>query len=300
MSKVFTLYYTGFEKYEVCPQSFLWSRGWGTIDVGGGPGRKKPEPVKDSKHHALMGHVIQKIVELLYNQELWKQPEGLLDRLLRMVEQEFTLETASTYIDWRIAPAKHQLLKVCKDGVQGFLQTMKQNRLLGTYARAEVELLGWVDPNTPIGGRADLIIRGDAGVTILDGKNSQQKGKYTNPDQLRWYALCYYLVYGVFPDRLGFVYYRYPAGSKSPEGVEETGVDWVTVDKADIEGLAKRIIDVRRAMGEEKFEANPSPKACQYCVYQTVCEARIAQKAANSKNRKKKETIFDGGGFTEF
>jgi len=294
MSRSFTLYWSSLELYENCPQKFLWSKGWGTIDVGGGPGRKKPPPLKDSKHHAVMGIVIQRIVEKLYNDELWRTPQGLQARLIEMVEKEFEYEVSRSYIDWRAAPMKTEMLKVCREGVVGYLRTMKAQRFLGTYARAEVELLGWVNKYTPIGGRADLILRrDDSGVTILDGKNGQHKGKYTNPDQLRWYALCHYLAFGRLPDRLGFVYYRYPAGTPKEDGTEETGVDWVPVTRPDIEGLAKRAVDARRAMDKEKFDATPSPTGCKFCSYETVCAPRQAQKAANSRGRKKSKDGSD-------
>lgn len=299
--KQYTLYYSSQEMMERCPQLYLWSRGWGNIDVGGGPGRKKPPPVKDSKHHAVMGIIIQKVIENLYNFEHWKTPQGLGQRLQDMVEKEFQFEIQNNYIDWRQAPPKAELLQICRDGVAGFLRTMKAQRFLGTYARAEVDLLGWIDKYNPIGGRVDLLIqRDDTGVTILDGKNGKEKGKYTSPDQLRWYALCYYLAYGTLPDRLGFVYYRYPYGMVKPDGTIEEGVDWVPVTKADIEGIAERAISVRKAMEKEKFSPTPSPQACKFCAYETVCEARKEQKAQNAKNRKKKTDGLEiGEGFTD-
>ena len=69
----FTLYWSSLERYEQCPQKFLWYRGWGVIDVGGGPGNKKPKPKRSSEHHAVMGKVIQAVIEDLYNEEWWKR-----------------------------------------------------------------------------------------------------------------------------------------------------------------------------------------------------------------------------------
>lgn len=304
MAKEFTLYWSSLETFERCPQLFLWGRGWGAIDVGGGPGRRKPKPVKDSRHHAVMGIVIQKVIENLYNDELWKSSAGLLERLMTMTEQVFAYETQPkiNFIDWRVAPPRAEMLKICKDGVTGYLRTMKAQKLLGPYARAEVDLLGWVNKYTPVGGRADVVFqRDDTGVTILDGKNSQSKGKYTTPDQVRWYALCYYLAYGKIPERVGFVYYRYPAGMPKADGTVEEGVDWVPVDRPAIEGLALRAVEARRAMDKEKFAPTPAPKTCQFCDYETVCDARKAQKAANSRGRKKSaesESDF-GDGFVD-
>lgn len=315
-----TLYWSNLELYETCPQGFLWGRGWGAIDVGGGPGRSKPVPFKESRHHAVMGIVIGGVLERLYNDELWRQPQGLPNRLMEMVNREFQYQLGKpgNYIDWRISPSKQELLQVCKDGVFGYLRTMKANRFLGEYARSEVDLVGYIKKNHPIGGRADFIIRRGAeqelpGVTLLDGKNGQSKGKYTNPDQLRWYALCFYLAYGQLPDRLGFVYFRYPYGmpmtdkSGNPilddngEQKVEQGVDWVDFSKEDIQGLAQRAVAARNSMMKEKFDPTPSPSACRFCSYETVCKARQDQKKSRARRPKNTDDLLQGtDGFVEF
>ena len=298
MDQSSTLYFSTFQIFETCPQKFLWSRGWQGIDLGNGPGRKKTPPLKDSRHHAMMGTVIGKVIENLYNDELWKHPKGLVESLVKMTEREFAFELERTYIDWRLAQPKAEMLEVCKTGVVNYLRTMKMNRFLGPYSKAEVELLGWIDKWNPVAGRADLIIRrDDTGVTILDLKNAKDKGKYTDPDQLRWYALCYYLAYGKLPDRVGFVYLRHPYTEEDGK-VLDTGVTWVTCTKEDIKGLALRAVEARKKMRKQQFEPTPSPSGCKFCEYETVCEARIQQKAANSRGRKKADEKIDtGGGF---
>lgn len=299
--KEFTLYWTGMEHYEACPQRFLWGRGWGSIDVGGGPGRSKPKPVRSSRHHAIMGIVVGRVIENLYNNELWREPKTLAAQLQKMTEREFTFEVSKkgdrNFIDWRLAPSKAEMLQTCTESVLGFLRTMKHNRLLGPYARAEVELLGWINKYNPVGGRVDLLIRrDDTGISILDGKNSKEKGKYTTPDQLRFYALCFYLAYGKLPDRVGFIYFRFPADPEKGE----TGIDWMTCTREDVEGLAQRAVDARRSMDKEQFPATPSPTTCKYCDYETVCPARQAQKEANRRKTKKKgDDLDDVVGFVD-
>lgn len=309
--KKFTLYWSNLELYENCPQAFLWKRGWGDIDVGGGPGRPKPEPTRSSRHHAVMGLVIGAILERMYNDELYREPERLQERLVGMVEKEWdrTVAQPRNWVDYRVSGTRAELIKVCKDGIRGFIKTMKHHRLLGEYARAEVELLGFVKPAggpaaaaIPVGGRADFIIRRtDTGVRILDGKNALSKGKYTNPDQLRWYAMLFYLAYRELPTQLGFVYFRYPYGmpilddkgeqilNDNGEPAFEQGIDWVPFTMEDLRGLAQRSLDARRGMEREKFEATPKPSYCKFCDYETVCPARIAQKEGN--RRKKPNTV---------
>ncbi len=270
------LYWSSIESYENCPRAYLWGHGHGTIDLGRGPGRSKQKPL-DSKHHAVMGIVLARALEHLYNDEMWRDPENLTNRLTDLVRREFAFTLNENYVDWSQSPPKQDLLRVCMDGIFGFLRTMKANKLLGPYAKSEVDLTGWVDQYTPVGGRPDIIIRrDDTGVMILDGKNSMTPGKHTNPDQLRWYALVFYLAYNVMPSRLAFVYFRYPEGTPPkdhPEGTPWTGLVEVPVTRDDLKALGIRAKETFRAISKELFDPSPSPKACRYCDFRTVCDA---------------------------
>ncbi len=311
--KTFTLYWSSLAKYEDCPQNFLWSKGWGKIDLGRGPGRGKEIPIRKSEHHAVLGIAIQGAIERLYNDELWKllTPSDLRARVLKLGEDALKLELARKYIDWSKAPPRDEMEKLVEDALQGYFRTLKAHRLLGPYAKAEVELLAYLDKYNPIGGRADLIIRrDDTGVMILDGKNSKRykdpKDKtkfmtYTDPDQLRWYALLYLLCYQKLPDKLAFVYYRYPYGDpvlgvdgNPVPGETETGIDWVDFTKADLKGLAQRAVDARTGMHKEKFEARPEPSKCRLCDFESVCQERQAQKASNRRTPKPGSSLFEG------
>ena len=313
--KVFTLYWSSLIMYEECPQRFLWERGWGDIDLGRGPGRGKEKPYRRSRHHAVMGIVIQGVIEKMINDELWKEPHGLADRLLKMVEKEWAYETAKSWnwIDYRVAGTKESLLQICRDGVIGYLRTMKANKLLGEWTKAELDLVGWVDKWNPIGGRPDVIFRrSDTGITIIDGKNAKSKGKYTDPDQLRWYAQVIYLTYRKMVDRLAFVYYRYPHGApildKDDEPVLdedgnpqlETGIDWVEFNKDDLRGLAQRAVEARKGMDKKKFPATPVPKTCRWCDFAEVCPPRQEQLAKNRRKSPKAIAGLSGaGGFMD-
>lgn len=305
----FTMFWSNLEAYEDCPRKFLWGRGWHDIDLGRGLGRSKERPVKSSEHHAVMGNVIQGVIEDMYNSELWRDAANLKERLKTHLDKRFTLAINAAHIDWgrQDCPPQSEMYQICWDGICGYLKTMKHNRLLGPYARAEVELPAWVNKYTPVNGRADVIIRReDTGVTILDGKNSKTKGKYTDPDQLRWYALCFWLGYNQLPDRLGFVYYRYPHGKPilNEEGVEtgetELGVDWVPFTMDDLKGIAQRAADARKGMDFHKFDPKPTPDVCKFCDFETVCDARKAAKRQQKQRKTTLEQVNNADGLIEF
>lgn len=307
-----TLYWSTLKMYEECPQKFVWSKGWDQYDCGYGPGERKPKPEQRSRHHAVFGIVIQQAIEDMYNDELYRDPKNLTARMLEIGEKEFDRQISKPKNNINYAEAKMtraEMWDLCADGITSFVQTMKAHRFLGPYAKAEVDLVGWIDTWSPIGGRADTIIkREDTGVTILDGKNTKYKMQYTDPDQLRWYALLYKLLYKVMPDRLAYVWYRFPYGkiTTDKEGNEttETGVEWVEFDEADLQGLAQRALEAKTAMKAEQFDPVPSPKVCNFCDFLSVCDARKTQRAANSAKRNKKNQIpeFDdpgGNGFLD-
>ncbi len=286
----FTLHWSNLTKYEKCGQGFLWSRGWEDIDLGGGPGKKKPVTTPKSREYACMGIAIQAILEDLYNKTMWKHPHGLAQRLEQAVLLEFERLVDSEYIDWENAfITKTEAREMCAKAVVGFLDTMKHNRLLGPYARSEVGLYSKID-DFPVGGKVDFLIRRDDGIMILDGKNSRDTKSATrqsknDPDQLRWYALCFLLKYGRLPDRIGYVWYQHPHDSKTGE----QGVEWVPCEKRDLQGIVHRAREARRNMHLRVFNATPSTKACRFCDYEDQCEARQEMKRKNKEKREKRK-----------
>ena len=303
MNQSSTIYWSHLKMYEECPQKFLWTKGWEDIDLGRGPGKGKKRPEDRSRHHAVMGIVIQYAIECMYNDELWRDPKNLSKNLVDLVEKEWKRQLADprNVIDYNAAGSEESMLDICREGVIGYLQTMKKHRFLGVYAKAEVDLLGWIDKWNPIGGRADTIVRrDDTGITIIDGKNTKHKMKYTDPDQLRWYALLFKLSYRQLPDRLAYVWYRFPYD----EEAGETGVEWIDFTEEDLKGIAQRAVDARQGMRKRKFEPTPSPSTCRFCDFEPVCEARQDQRKANAANRKprassKVEELKDSGGFID-
>lgn len=287
-----TMFWSHISAYEECPQKYLWYYGWGDIDLGRGPGRGKPKPLDKSAHHAVMGITIQAVLEDFYNKEIWKHREGLRDTLVKMTKDKLSATCTRFYIDWK-ETTYEEMEDVCVSGVINFLRTMKHHKLLGVYARSEVELFGHAESWLPVGGRADFVIRReDLGIRILDGKNSGTKMKYVDPDQLRWYALCFYLSYHQLPQQVGFLWFRYPY---DPEDGEE-GIDWVEFTRRDLTGLVDRARTVRRGQEKGDFKAKPVAKVCRFCDFESVCPERQQARAENAAKRNRENTslpVFD-------
>lgn len=299
-----SLWWSSFNTYEKCSWWFLLRYGHPQFDLGAGYGKPHPNPEKKSEHDALMGDVIQYAIEHLYNDFLWKRLQStgedrlsateLCEILRKLAISALDRGLDERYIDWRWSPSHKELSDVCLAGIYGYLKTMKAHHLTGPFAKAEKVFRGYLK-SVPIGARADLVIRRPPddpllpGITILDGKNSKYKEKYTDPDQLRFYALAFFLRYGRLPDRMGFVYYRFPYGTPIEGSDEvESGIEWVPVDRDDIRGLAQRIVNVRKGIQAKEFKASPEPPKCKWCPYEKVCGPRIEQRKQNSSRRRKK------------
>ena len=243
-----------------------------------------------------LGSVLSRVVELVYNDELWREPQNLKDKVTEIAEKEFLLQEQGKYLDWRFMP-REEAIATCVTGAVNFLKIMKHNRLLGDYARSEVRMDPWlnqVEKDLKICGIADLIYRDrDGKVHILDGKNASTPGKYEDDDQLRWYALCYRLVYGVNPDGLAFFYFRYPPNTPPEKFTGDwTGMIKVDFNDDDLKRLAKEGLETQKAIKNKNYEPNPMPKHCVNCPFEDICEPRQEQKKINSaKRNKNKEHI---------
>jgi len=297
------LYWSSLKMMRDCPQRYLWTKGHPDHDLGAGKGKPKPleDAERSSEHFKLMGSVLSKVVEDMYNKKLYLNPQDLLAKLTKIAEDEFLALEPKHHILWTYM-TRDQALKIVTDGVRNFLEIVKEHKMLGSYAQSELRMTPQVNRNLKVCGIADLVYRDSEGkLHILDGKNASTPMKYEDPDQLRWYALAFRLEYGFLPDKLGFFYFRYPKSMPpkvNPDPSKEwTGLVEVEFDEQDIVRLGEEAIETGRFIDRGVFEPNPIPKKCSMCDYENVCEARQEQRKLNASKRKpkkKSEKLYDG------
>tara|TARA_B100000073_G_scaffold283349_1_gene244362 strand:- start:364 stop:1344 length:981 start_codon:yes stop_codon:yes gene_type:complete len=295
------IYWSHIKMMRECPQRYLWSKGHPDHDLGAGIGKKKPLPPenqRESEHHLLMGSVLSKVVEDFYNHELWSEPKTLQDKLEDLARKEFVFQEQRYYCLWNYM-TRDEAIDVVVSGASNFLKIMKENRLLGVWNKSELKMTPSVNKYFSASGIADLVYRDkEDRIHILDGKNASTPGKYEDQDQLRWYALCFRLQYNVMPHRLGFFYFRYPSDilpnmkhvPEKYQGDKWTGFMEVDFTMADIKRLAAEGVETSKAIHRGVFEANPMPKHCRTCPYESVCEERQEQKARNAAKRGLRKT----------
>lgn len=302
------LSYSGYKSYETCPLQY-WHKYV----------NKTRTQTPENGINTLYGSTIGQVFEAFYRDKLWKKNPMVVEALQALAKP--TLDAAmrdqvrqGRVMDWGDEKANYSSPKAILDDVlltipEG-LKTIQKHRFMGPFMEAEMKL-DFKFGRHVMGGRADFVIRRAdpyKDLVIVDGKGSKHGAKYIDGKpkkkdaslegiQLKWYSVLYREHYGVLPDGLAYVFWRYrdeeslkqrPLGDK--EKPLESGVEWVPFDKADIDALKTEVLSTldRIESTSRKVEQAPHLKIkeelreeffptkaghhCNLCVYAEVCE----------------------------
>jgi predicted RecB family nuclease len=272
--------YSSLKQYESCPQQYKWQR----LD-------KKPVPVQESRHHALMGTVIQQTFETFYKNEIWRLRENASAYLKDVAADHLANFLSHNKVDWNSPTCNFTLADVTDELnriIPAMVKTIAREKLLGPYAQSEVSVEVFLDKDIILGNIDFLIVTSDDQVLILDGKATKKREKNVDPDQLHFYAMLYFMRYQVRPNKLGFIFYHF---ADDPEQV----MMWHEVSDLKIQEMRDRVRAMVRAMVSNQFEPTPKPSFCQYCPWEQQCQDRMIQKQVNSakhnKNRSRDKAL---------
>lgn len=273
------LSYSGFKLYQQCPRQY-WHRYIG----------KTQPPKPDNRVNMLFGSAVGTVFEAFYNDKLWNKPNPY-DACMALVEPTVARimkeEGRKGLFNWGDPKANYHslddMLDAVREAIPNGLSIIKQHRLLGPMAQAEVKLDSKYDGHL-LGGRADFIIKRTAphhDLIILDGKGSRHREKYVDGMQLRWYAMLYQMTFNALPDKLGFVFWRWPPGKAldwepfTPEGLTDlakTAVKGISTIETGV-----NLLKGANPVGTGVFSAIPERMQCQLCSFAIFCpESGIA------------------------
>jgi CRISPR/Cas system-associated exonuclease Cas4 (RecB family) len=301
MTRTLYLSYSAYKQYHNCPREYYFSRV-----------QKLVPDVKDSKHNAIMGTVIQAAFEKYYNERLW---EGLpldvvAEELQDFARLRFFQFLEEEYVNWRSPTCRTSAAEIQGEmsvAIPHVLRYLHEAGLHGPMTASEVDFKTPLTDNLSLVGYVDFIIRQDDGkVLILDGKATKDKSR-VDPDQLRYYALMFFLRYHVLPDALGFLYYRFcdPEARDRPDQPDPRNqgpIEWVPVDLSELMALRQSLLEtadkIRDLDRTGVPPVNPTPKICNYCQWEHLCPERRAQREANAAKRAggKKEDVEESFG----
>ncbi len=300
------LSFSGYKTYAQCPKLY-WHK---YVD-------KTTPPAPDNCINALYGSTIGVLFEHFYERKYWKRPDCesyMKSQASEVLEKVIREDQRGKIIDWDDEKANYNnrdgLLEDIQLGIPKGLRIIRENRLLGPVAVAEMKLDHRYG-NHMVAGRADFVIEREKekDVLILDGKGSKHGKKYVEESQLHWYAFLYQQKTGRLPDKLGFVFWRFE-GEKAmywlpviPDEIQElkeevlgtmTRVEGSVRHLTLLSGQAKASFEAR----EEFFPAQPS-FSCNLCSYLGLCDE--GKKATGSKGypSKQPQNIVPGSGVRE-
>lgn len=286
------LSYSGWKKFESCKFAY-WNEYL----------NKTPKSGPDDRLGSIYGSVVGKLFEDFYTEKLWKakEPQALLmSRVEATVDKTISRETS----DWRdrkggvllwkgpgegqnpkgMYKDRAELIQDVRDAVARGFRIIRHHRLLGPRTDAELKL-DYKYEGDIYGGRADFVIQRTQphnDLLIVDGKGSQHRGKYVDPQQLQWYAMLFWLHSLLadkpqLPDKLAFLYWR-----SSPYEC----MDWLDISEADVMELFEVAKNSVKEIGRlEKmllpnappdgargvFTPKANEKNCRFCPYTSVC-----------------------------
>lgn len=243
------LSYSGYSHYKICPLRYKHRYVLKTS-------------VRRDPRTAMFGSSIGKVFEWFYERKVWADANPV-ESCLRLSEEAmqevFKEEDFSPLED---QPYVAELRSDLRQFVPAGIETIRKHRLLSENSRAEFNLTLTYrsgDIVVRLGGKADFCHWGSS-VVFMDGKGSRWREKYADPFQLIWYATLYYLKYHQTPDKLGFIFWRFP----------EDPVQWVDYGEQDMRKLVNEAVDTCRKIRLKLFDPKPN-RECVRCDYLEHC-----------------------------
>lgn len=243
---------------------------------------------------SVFGIVIGRLFEQFYNEELWRQPQpqgtlvSRIDSTIQAVLLEQTTAqrwSSAGVLRWKgtgegfnpkgLYTNEGELANHVREVLAYGFQTIREHRLLGPYAKAEIKLdhvFDYQGHSCKLAGRADFIIqrmRPHSDLVIVDGKGSRWGSLNTDLNQLWWYAMLYRARHAKLPDKVGFLYWVF------------SRISWFIPEEAVIDQLQSSVLEDVFAVwkdtprGVAGFSATPSKENCKFCSYATeqLCPA---------------------------
>jgi hypothetical protein len=302
--------YSGFKQLEECGYAY-WHRYV----------NKTRSPTPDNCINALYGSTVGLLFEAFYRDRLYRRKdyEQHLINLCRptldaAIKEQ--LRRGDKVLDWHDDKANYHsyetLLADIETSIPRGLDVIRVHKLVGPRMEAELKLDTRYGQHT-VGGRADFVIKRVPpfnDLLILDGKGSRHRDKYIDGDrrkegqpikgiQLKWYSFLYREHFGHVPDKIGYLFWRYPS---------DQAMEWVTFTPSDLDKLKSSVLSTldridknvaaiakvsspqtKDELRQEFFPAQAGFH-CNLCSYLSVCE-----KGKSKVKQMKRSTLLPEG-----
>jgi hypothetical protein len=218
---------------------------------------KPPFRVYFDRRYAFLGLLLAKLVERFYLEKWWKEKDPVT-RMRKALPIVSSLIIDGERLNFSAEELKEWLI-VAHDTLPLIVETIKAEKLLSDELYVEREEQVAFGEKDQLQMRPDLIVVRKEVITMLDGKGGKTIGRYTDNDQLYFYAGIYKKLNNRLPHRLGFWWFRHGKIVWLP--VSNEAVDVVLTQ-------ARIFID---CIEEKRFEATPG-QHCRLCDYRIGCD----------------------------
>lgn len=248
------------QKYLSCPRSFLYSY------------KRMEPPVKQNRYYAIAGDLVQKFFEMYANHWIGNGADVSPASVRRKMEPHWQKLLQYNFVDWGHPMSRlsePDLFSECLDTINNNLEALDIYDNVKAEAKFELTLKS----GDILVAKIDFIKGyGEEGAVILDGKNSNKMGKNVDPRQLLFYALLYKFKFGVYPKKIGFVYYKH------------LRIEYIDFTELEADNLWKEIVQtIIHIKNAKTFPPTPSAKNCKYCDYLEICEEGKADRDSRKR-----------------
>jgi hypothetical protein len=273
--------FSQYDLYKKCPLSYKWKY----VD-------KKIPKTPPNMYYAFPGIIIQKMFEHFYNDEWYLKRASCREFMYNKAPEIFEKTLKWCNVDWNSKISKKSKSEVFDEFLEmvgNNLEVVKEYKLLGKIAKSEHKMVTNFDNNKYVilTSKVDFFIQTkDHGLVILDGKATNNKKSYLdNPSQLYFYAMMCKSLYGKYPDKIGYWFYR------------DSKIVFIDFSEKDIENLKEDMNDVLYKIYKQKFEAKPEYSTCLFCSYYDECldrkKAEAEKQASKAINLTEEDLLKD-------
>lgn len=218
----------------------------------------------EDPRHTLLGNTLDTYFDWFYKFKLHEQDwstrlEADLDCALDLNTRNFSAEDYGDFI--RTTRDK------CLELIPKDIAILKSNGIMAPRVYTQYDLEYVYDHpkrSFPIRflGKADFILfHNNQDIRIYDGKASKYRHKNVHPEQLKLYAMLFYLKHHVVPSQLGFIYWSFP----------NRPIDYLYLESDDFGRLLNDCYKVAERIMDRDFTPNPAGH-CYICPYVGQCK----------------------------
>lgn len=259
MGKKIKISWSGFDRWMKCPQMFnlyhLQKEGF-ELDH------------QQNRANAVFGSVIQEVFTRFFNDQLWKEKNCLEFCQADLLPKIWDYVLKDIQVDWQQANLDSTIIfNELKENITKVIQFLEAQHFLkeNYFHRSEVKLSKRISGDYFLVGKLDFLLTIGSERILLDGKATFD----VDFNQLYFYAILHKQIFGKYPTKLGFLFYKEPL------------IKFIDLDLEKIQQLELEIRNLIQTIEQNHFPAQPTIEKCDLCLFKEKCTFSAVKKTSN-------------------